>query len=246
MQAVFRHSIKQNPSPPCLASPPGVVLVRTAELQALLLPLFTDPVQEVEEKLKDDERKQPGFVLSSFQTPSLYGYMGDMNYCSMEEKCGGMLRCVTTGARKVVVTRLAAFVGAVRRCEPLQAHAKSLSAVRRLFKSLSADSISRLASAAPSGDPVVFYWFAQPAGTLSYVPPGYLMAECTENGQLCCGLRYATLLKRPGEAGAGAEAAKGVQKDLQAYLDLLVNSNLPAEQSHDTIPVVKAMLARLG
>ena len=173
-------------------------------LAKCLLPLPTGGEHDAEVKMLKP-------VLHS----ALFGFASDMEYAGLEDKSLGQLRYVHSGVRKVCLVPLTDFLDHMISDE-LPA---SIGDVIHEWKGIRLEHLL--------DDKVAEKVFAgvQSAGSLLYVPPGWLVAEQVENGNPLVGLRRSVLVKvKPDQMSflvklvPDAQPVKGI---VQAYLKLL-------------------------
>ena len=160
--------------------------LKQPDLQESTAKLFHDLLAGTEMVTSDEG------VYSKFGVVSIFGYTGSMNYDHFERDLQGTLRYMHFGARELFCVRFDSIVEGFKVLEaasllPAETSRK-VSKIRKALKQLSKDQWEMMRTQV---DSFQIYYLMQEAGSLAFVPPGYLLCERTVSNIDALGLRYA-------------------------------------------------------
>ncbi|CAE7398550.1 unnamed protein product, partial [Symbiodinium sp. CCMP2456] len=172
------------------------------EATAALLKVMLEatPFKKPDAVLKDAAYKELEGM--AFQA-SLFGFTSEMSYVGFEERGLGQLRYVLQGSRRVIT----ASPRAVQ--ERLGGKGDAPTTAQDMINFWKFIDLSK------QTDCSFMYAGVQNAGSLMYIPPGWLLAEEVQNGEKVVGLRVGIL-----PDGAG-DAANACRNDFKAFVDLI-------------------------
>lgn len=123
-------------------------------------------------------------LLKSVLHVGLFGFAPDMDYSGLEDKGLAQVRFLHSGTRQVFLMKLSTFAK-----EVLESHPSNIADVVQSWKLVSTDKLEEKKVL----DQVLCV--TQPAGSVLYIPPAWLVTEKVENGVPVVGLRQSLLCK---------------------------------------------------